>query len=149
MQNFVNSPTLPVDAGIVTTPQQFSDGLTLDLTDDEITRALQITLPIKCKWQNRFRSKLRHQNFTVEEAMKLADQFEDELVTELATKLDLIATVDVAPVFEGQSPVIEFVGCLPSHSSAKHGVDHERKGHEVKKAKERNQVFLGIDKLGE
>jgi hypothetical protein len=148
MNDLVNSPSLPVDAGIVRTPKEFSDGLTLDLTDAEISQALRITLPIKQKWQARFRSAFRHQNFTVDEAMKLVDQFEDELVTELATKMDLIATVDVTGVFEGEPPVIEFVGCLPSHSSAKYGVDHERKGAEVKTAQDRNQAFLGIDKIG-
>lgn len=143
----INSPALPVDEGIVRTSKQFSDGLTLDLTDDEIAKALRITLPIKRKWEDKFRSRLRHNNFTVEEAMKMVDQFEDELVYELATKLDLIATVDVASVFEGGSPVIEFVGCLGSHPSAKYGLDHERKTHEVRKANEQKEAFLGESKL--
>ena len=143
----VDSPTLPVDHGIVKTAKQFSDGLTLDLTDDQITRALQITLPIKNKWEAIFRRKLRHSSFTVDEAMHLVDQFEDELIYELATQLDLIATVDVSGVFEGESPVIEFVGCLSSHESAKYGMDHERKEWEVKRALAENKPFLGIDKL--
>lgn len=144
----IDSPTLPTNDGIVRTAKEFSDGLTLDLTDDEITKALRITLPIKAKYQEMFRSRLRHNNFTVEEAMRLVDQFEDELVYELATQMDLIATVDVSPVFnDGSPPVIEFVGALGSHSSAKYGLDHEKKEWEVKQAKERKQDFLGIDKL--
>lgn len=144
----VDSPNMPVSTGIVRTAKAFSDGLTMDLTDDEIQRALKITLPIKNKWQNIFRSKLRHANFTLEQAMKMVDQFEDELIYELATKLDLIATVDVSPVFEGQPPIIEFVGCLASHSSAKYGMDHEKKEWEVKKAAfTTGEAFLGESKL--
>src|SRR5438270_7743593 len=123
----VNSPTLPVSQGIVRSPKEFSDGLTLDLTDEEIARALAITLPIRKKWSTKFRSQFRHDGFTVEKALTMIDQFEDELVYELATKMELIATVDASPIFEGQPPIIDFVGCLPSHVSAKHGLDHEKK----------------------
>lgn len=143
----VDSPAMPVNEGIVRTPKAFSDGLTLDLTDDEITQALRIILQVKGKWQGVFRSKLRHTNFTVEQAMKLCDQFEDELVTRLAEGLDLIATVDAAPVFEGQPPVVELVGALDSHYSAKYGQDHEKKTWEVQKAIERGEVFLGVGKI--
>jgi hypothetical protein len=40
-------------------------------------------------------------------------------------------------------------GALASHSSAKYGLDHEKKEWEVKGAKELGQDFLGITKLGE
>lgn len=143
----VNSPSLPTDEGIVKTPKEFSDALTLDLTDEEIQQALRIIIAVSSKWQEVFRSRLRHVNFTIEDAMKLVDQFEDELVYELATKLDVLAHVDVAGVFEGKPPVVELVGALPSHSSAKHGLDHERKEWEVKKAKDKGQDFLGIDRI--
>lgn len=145
----VNSPTLPTDDGIVRNPKEFSDALTLELTDEEITRALKTTLPIRLKWQRKFRSAVRHQNFTVDEAMKLLDQFETELVYELATMCHIMATVDVTPVFEGQPPVIEFMGSMSSHPSAKYGLDHERKEFEVKRAKDTKQDFLGIKTLEE
>lgn len=137
------SPDLPADSGIVVSRKQFSDGLTLDLTDSEITQALGITLPIKKKWTAIFRSRLNSNQFTVEQAMKLVDQFEDELVTTLAERMDLIATVDASPVFEGEPLVIDFVGALDSHYTAKYGFDHERKTYEVQKAQERGEVFLG------
>lgn len=143
----VDSPSLPVDKGIVKSPKAFSDGLTLDLTDDEITQALQITLRVKTKWQDIFRSRLRHSNFTVEQAMRLCDQFEDELVTRLAESLDIIATVDASPVFEGEPPIVDFIGALDSHYSAKYGADHEKKTYEVRKAERLGQAFLGVDKL--
>lgn len=146
--NPITSPTLPTNEGIVHTPKQFSDSLTLDLTDDEIARAMQITLPIKAKYERIFRYRISpHGGFTVEQAMKLLDQFEDELKTKLAEELDLLVSVDVAPVFEGQPPVIEFLGALPSHYSAKHGADHERKAWEVRRAKERGEDFLGSGNL--
>lgn len=147
---YVNSPTLSTDDGIVRSPKEFSDALTLDLTDEEISQALAITLPIRKKWSARFRYKLSDPNaFTVDEAMKLVDQFEQELTYELATRAHLMVSVDVSGVFEGQPPVIEFIGALPSHPSAKYGLDHEKKEAEVKKAKETGQDFLGITKLDE
>lgn len=138
---------MPTNDGIVSTPKEFSDALTLDLTDDEITQAMQITLRIRQKWQDRFRSAFRDLNFTVNQAMKMVDQFEDELKDELANKLNILVHVDAAPVFEGEPMVIEFMGGLPSHSSAKYGLDHEKKTWEVQKAKEKGQDFLGVDKL--
>lgn len=143
----VDSPEMKVDEGKVWTPKQFSDGLTMELTDDEIKQSYAIIVDVSRKWRRTFASKLRHGNFTVEQAMKLVDQMEDELVTRLAEDLDIIATVDAAPVFEGQPPVIELVGALPSHSSAKFGLDHEKKSWEVKRAKDLGQDFLGSDKL--
>lgn len=146
--NPVTSPTLPTNEGIVTTAKEFSDALTLDLTDDEIARALRVTIPIKEKWQLKFRSALRHNNFTISEAMKMVDDFESELKTELAEKCDLLVSVDVSDVFDhGGPPVITFEGALPSHSSAKYGFDHDRKEWEVKKAKDKDQAFLGVDKI--
>jgi hypothetical protein len=139
----VNSPELPTDSGVVMTRKAFSDGLTLDLTDSEISQALRITLPIKEKWSAIFVRKLNSGQFTVDQAMKLVDQFEDELVTTLATKMDLIATVDASPVFEGQPLIVDFVGALDSHYTANYGFDHEKKAWEVQRANLRGEDFLG------
>lgn len=144
----VTSPTLPANEGIVHTPKQFSDALTLDLTDEEITRAFAITTSVSRKWRQIFAYRLGpHSTFTLDQAMKLVDNFEDELKTQLAEKLDILAQVDVTPVIEGQPPVVEILGALPSHSSTKYGLDHEKKTWEVKKAKALGQDFLGSDKL--
>jgi hypothetical protein len=141
------SPDLPTNSGIVTSTKDFSNGLTLDLPDSEITQALQIVLPIKKKWQQRFRYKFGHASFGIEEAMKLVDQMEDEIVTTLAERLHLIATVDASPVFEGEPLIIEFVGALDSHASAKYGQDHEKKAWEVKRALQTGEDFLGQHSL--
>lgn len=146
--NPVTSPTLPTNEGFVYTPKQFSDALTLDLTDGEIQRAIQIITSVARKWRSIFAYRLGpHSSFTIDQAMKLVDNFEDEVKTQLAEELDLLATVDVTPVFEGQPPVVELLGALPGHSSAKYGLDHEKKEWEVKKAKTLGQDFLGSDRL--
>lgn len=143
------SPTLPADDGIVRSPKEFSDNLTLDLTDDEIQRAMSAVLEVRAKYSRIFRSKFGpHGNFTVEGAMIALDEFEKELKDRLAQQ-DLLVSVDVEPVLFGEPPIITLEGALPTHVSAKYGLDHERKSYEVRKAKDLGQDFLGIDKLGE
>src|ERR1035438_352515 len=127
------SPTLPVNDGIVTSAKQFSDGLTQDLTDDEIKRAFEMTVKITAKWHEKFARRFGpHSIFTPEEALEALDEFEEELKYELATSLHVYATVDPPPVFEGEPPIVEFAGALPSHSIAKHGFDHEKKTWETR-----------------
>lgn len=139
-----SSPTLPVDEGIVTSAKQFSDALTQELNDDEIKRAFELTVRITNKWQEKFRRQFGpHAPFTVEDAMEALDKFEEELKYELATKLDVYATVDVTPIFEGEPPIVEFSGALPSHSIAKHGFDHEKKTWEVQHATARDEDYYG------
>lgn len=143
----ITSPNMGVNDGIVTSAKSFSDNLTLELTDSEIKRAFEIIMDVKNRWQGTFRSKLRHANFTVEDAMKLVDDMEGELVDRLANELQLIATVDAAPVFHGEPPIIELVGALPGHSVAKYGLDHEKKEWEVKRSKDQGEDFLGSKNL--
>lgn len=150
LDNIVTTPTMPTDPGIVYNPKQFSDGLTLDLTDDEIQRAMEITLSIRRKWSDKFRSRFGvHGGFTAEDAFRMLDQFETELKETLAERMDLVASVDMEPVLMGEPPIITFEGALPSHYTAQFGMDHEKKEWEVKRAKDRGQDFLGIDKIGE
>lgn len=139
----VTSPTLPVDDGIVTSAKQFSDSLTQDLTDEEIKRAFELTVSITRKWQEKFRRQFSHPLFSVEDALQALDEFEEELKYELATKLDVYATVDSTPIFEGKPPVVEFSGALPSHSIAKEGFAHDQKEWEVKRATKKGEAFYG------
>lgn len=143
----VDSPALGVDEGKVFTPKQFSDGLTLDLTDDEIKRAFEIIVSVSRRHRAKFITKVQHPGFNVEKAMKMIDEFEDELITRLAESMDLIATVDASPVFSGEPPVVDIVGALDSHYTAKYGLDHEKKEWEVKRATQQGQDFLGSDRL--
>ena len=136
------SPQLPVDDGIVSSAKQFSDGLTQDLTDDEIKRAFEMTVRISNKWHEKFAKSFGpHSIFTPELALEALDAFEEELKYELATKLDVYATVDATPVFEGNPPIVEFAGALPSHKIAKYGLDHERKSIEVKRATAKGEDY--------
>jgi hypothetical protein len=140
----VNSPQLPVDDGIVTSAKEFSDVLTQELTDDEIKTAFEMTVRISNKWHRKFVSRFGpHSIFTPEEALEALDEFEEELKYELATRLHVFATVDATPVFEGEPPIVEFAGALPSHNVAKHGFDHDRKTWEVQHATERGEDYYG------
>jgi hypothetical protein len=140
----VNSPQLPVDDGIVSSAKEFSDVLTQELTDDEIKSAFELTVRISHKWHEKFVSRFGpHSLFTPEEALEALDEFEEELKYELATKLHVFATVDATPIFEGEPPIVEFAGALPSHTIAKHGFDHEHKKFEVERATNRGEAFLG------
>ena len=146
----IDSPTLASNDGIVKSLKEFSDNLTLDLTDAEIKQAFEIIYRSIRKWQQIFRAKLDPHSLRsfhdLDEAMELTEKFEDEIKTRLA-EMDILATVDVMPVFEGQPPVIELIGTLPSHYSAQYGLDHERKEYEVRKATERGEPVLGAKDL--
>src|ERR1035437_10800914 len=149
----VTSPTMPVDEGLVYSPEEWSNALTLDLTDSENQQAFQIMLPIIQKYQRIFQSAFRDYTSesvldkALERAATLVDRFEDEIKTQLAEKMNLLVSVDMVPVFEGGSPTIVLEGALEDHYSAEDGFDHERKEWEVKKANALNQPFLGADKL--
>jgi len=140
----VTSPHLPVDDGIVTSAKEFSDALTQELTDEEIKRAFELIVRISNKWHEKFARRFGPSSiFTPEEALEALDEFEEELKYELATKLDVYATVDATPVFEGEPPIVELAGALPSHSIAKHGFDHEKKTWEVQHATARDEDYYG------
>jgi len=120
------------DAGRVNSLKDFSGALTMDLSDAEIKRAFELVITTKNKWQEIFRAKFPFDS--IEAAMDLVGQFEDEVKTRLAEELSLLVTVDVMPVLEGREIEIVFMGAFPGHSVNKYGFDHERKEYEVKKA---------------
>jgi hypothetical protein len=138
------SPELPVDQGFVNSAKDFSGAFTLDLTDDQIAEAWRIIQTVRLKYQDRFRSKFNDpQNFKVEDIEKYVDEFEDEIKTRLAESVGILATVNVLPVFEGQPLAIEIIGVLPGSDLEKHGMDHEKKQWEVRRATDRGEDFLG------
>ena len=143
----ITSPDLPTNGTIVRSLKDFGDTLTLDLNDDEIKHAFEIMIKMIRKWQGIFRAKIDPRSAIsfrdIDDAMGFVDQFEDEIKTRMMEEMDLLVSVDVMPVFEGGYPTIVLEGALPSHASAKYGLDHEKKEYEVRKAKERGEVFLG------
>lgn len=139
------SPTLDADSGIITSARDFSGKLTLDLTDEEIKRAFEIIVPIKKRWESIFRVKFSDPNlsFTMDQALDMVEQFEDEIKTRLAEDVNILATVDTTPLLEGQPLIIEWIGRIPGDNVFKYGLDHEKKEWEVKKATARGEAFLG------
>lgn len=139
------SPDLETDSGIVTSAGDFSGKLTLDLTDEEIKRAFEIIVPIKKRWENIFRVKFSDPNlsFTMDQALDMVEQFEDEIKTRLAEDINILATVDTTPLLEGKPLVIEWIGRMPGDNVFKHGLDHERKEFEVKRATNRGEDYYG------
>jgi hypothetical protein len=138
------SPELDVNTGIVKSTRDFSGSLTLDLTDDEIARAYRIVVSVKTKWQEIFRRKFNDpSSFSLDKAMQMVEHFEDEIKTELAEKVGILATVNTVPLLEGQPLEIDWIGKIPGGDLDRYGFDHERKGWEVKRATERGEDFLG------
>lgn len=147
-QNHVTSPTLDTPDTLVRNDREFSNAQTLELTDDEIQKCWRIIQPIRHKWKLRFQSKFRdiqgesNLSRALEEAMKMVDEFEDEIKTRLYD-VEVLATVNTLPVLEGQPLEIEFIGKMPGSNLDKYGMDHERKGWEVKRATARGEDYYG------
>ena len=141
------SPELPADSGLMRTEKQFSGAMTLDLTDDQIAAAIKIVHRVRSKHMEIFRRKFNDpSSFKLDDALKAIEHFEDELKTELAEKVNVLASVNTVPLLEGQPMEIEWLGVLPGGSLDKYGQDHERKTYEVKKATERGEDYLGQKK---
>jgi len=138
---FVTSPNLPTGKDTVSTAKEFSGAMTLDLSDDEIKKALEITVGTVRKHQEIWRRKFPFDN--LEQIADLLEELEKELSHKLMEELDVLVKIDGTPLFYGQPPVIDWMGWLDTSSLAKYGQDHERKTWEVQKADERGEDFLG------
>ncbi len=57
--------------------------------------------------------------------------------------VDCLVRIDATPVFEGNPPLVEWLGKIEGTSLANYGQDHEKKQWEVQKATERNEDYLG------
>jgi len=139
----VKIPTAPnadVDDGIVRSAKQFSDVLTLDLTDEEIGRAFEIIVVLKRKYEQKWRFA------DLSRLERIADEleiFRDEVSYTLAEECGILATVDGTPIFNGEPPIIELMGRIPGTNFDKYGADHEKKEWEVKQATQRGEDYLG------
>jgi hypothetical protein len=110
-----------------------------DLTDSEITEVFKIIALVQDKYATKAN--------TAENLEKLRD----ETLTRLMD-MGVLATLDPAPCFYGEPPVIEIVGKVQEdkvfHTE---GFDHEKKMYEVRKAADRGEDWLGqkesVDKL--
>ena len=101
-----------------------------DLTDEEVTKLFRVVEEVRYKYAGRANT---------------ADNLEhlrDETLTRLMD-IGILATMDPAPCFYGEPPIIEVIGKVSGDSLHRYGFDHERKGWEVNKANERNEDWLG------
>src|SRR3954468_15197114 len=74
--------------------------------------------------------------------VKNLDELRDEALTRLAS-IGVLATLDPAPCFYGEPPVLEIIGKVPTDPIHKDGFDHERKKDEVQEAIKRNEAYRG------
>ena len=125
----------------MSTAKEFSGAMTLDLTDDEIKKALEITVGTVRKHQAKWRQKYPFDS--LEQVADLLEELEKELSYRMMEEVDCLVRVDGTPVFVGQPPVIEWMGKVDTSSVAKYGQDHEKKTWEVQKAAERGEDYLG------
>jgi hypothetical protein len=101
-----------------------------ELTDREITQLFKVVEEVRMRYAGRANTP---ENL---EALR------DETLTRLMG-MGILATLDPAPCFYGEPPVIEVIGKVQGDAIHKHGFDHEQKGWEVNKSRERNEEWLG------
>lgn len=102
-----------------------------DLTDSEISEVFKIIALVQEKYANKAN--------TPENLEKLRD----ETLTRLMD-VGVLATLDPAPCFYGEPPVIEVIGKIKEDKTFHtEGFDHEKKQYEVRKATERGEDWLG------
>jgi hypothetical protein len=71
------------------------------------------------------------------------DKLRDEVLTRLM-EIGVLATLDPAPCFYGEPPVLEIIGKVQEDKTFHtEGFDHEKKQYEVRKATDRNEDWLG------
>lgn len=101
-----------------------------DLQDQEAAEVARITMAVSRKYATRIATP---ENL---EALR------DEVLTRLADA-SILATVDVAPVLNGEPPIVEIIGKVAGDPQHKYGFDHEKKQYEVRKATQRGEDYLG------
>lgn len=138
------SPELPAEGDILKTAKDFSGAMTLDLQDHEIQACMRILHNVRQRHLEKWMSKFNDpQNFTIDDALEAISQFEDELKTEMAEKVNVLVGVDATPLLEGKGLRLEWLGVLPGGSLEHYGMDHEQKEWEVKRANARGENYLG------
>lgn len=113
-----------------TSPKDFVYKAT-DLQDHEAIEFVRIVHAI----QGRYAGKANTE--------KNLDQMRDEILTQLAEKLGILASFDPTPCFYGEPPIVEYLGKVSGDNLHKYGFDHEQKEYEVKEAVKRGEEFRG------
>lgn len=100
--------------------------MSLQLQDAEILKIRNFQLQLNSKFSRQPRSE------------KTIDEIEKEAVHELAA-MGFIAHVDAFPILQGEQMTITLLQRVDSTME----FDHERKAHDVVKARERGETILG------
>lgn len=101
-----------------------------DLQDSEVTQVGRIVFQLTQKYAKR------------QATVNNLEAMRDEALTRLAN-IGILATVDVAPVLNGEPPTVEILGRIHGTEQQVHGFDHSRKEWEVKRAIARGEEWLG------
>jgi FKBP-type peptidyl-prolyl cis-trans isomerase (trigger factor) len=128
--NYPTSPNLPTSGDIVHTDKEFSDALTLELTDEEIQKAFAIVAEVSFKYQYK------------EASVKNLEALEDEIKTRL-TSIGILASVNPMSLLDGDPVTVDFIGKVKNDPFHTYGLDHEKKKFEVEKANTRGEDYLG------
>lgn len=105
-------------------------GYATDLLDSEVQQAYRIIHSIQQRYARRPNT-----------AANL-EALRDEALTRLAD-IGILATLDPAPCFYGEAPILEILGKVKTDPIHTVGLDHEQKGYEVRKSLTRGEDFLG------
>lgn len=117
------------DDDLITSGKQFA-GYAAELLDSEIQQAVSIIASLQEKYKHRPNTAGNLEALRDEALSRLAD-------------LGILATLDPAPCFYGEAPILEIVGKVTTDTIHTDGFDHEQKGYEVRKSVERGEDYLG------
>jgi hypothetical protein len=105
----------------------FSD----ELNDSEAVAAFELVARISAKYARK--------DATVENL----DALRDECLTRLAESMNILAEIDISPIYSGEGPIVEFKGKFTGDDIHQYGFDHEKKKWEIDKAHDRGEDYLG------
>lgn len=101
------------------------------MTDTEISQVFQVIHLVRQKYAGKANT------------AENLDALRDETLTRLMD-IGVLATLDPAPVFYGEPPIVEILGKVKEDKTFHtEGFDHEKKMYEVRKATERGEDWLG------
>ena len=102
-----------------------------ELTDTESVRAFELVHRIGAKYQHKVASEAN------------LHALRDECLTRLADEMNILAELDISPIYSNEPPILEFKGKFTGDNLHKYGFDHEQKKFEIDKAHDRGEDYLG------
>lgn len=133
------------DAGTARSRTEFAH-IAYNLLDHEADRVGEIARKYQLRWIRESAGILSDPRLgtkTWEKLVEAAERIGQDVKEELADKLNLVAAWDSTPIYWGQPPLLEIMDKVEGDDIHRYGFDHEQKGHEVLKARDRGEDFLG------